>query len=224
MSSDLVDWAQQAILQHHDEASYYRTAYALQEESYWSHIPGWMAQDWPTRPHLVVDVGSAYGTLAMCARRLWPDASVVCMDVGDGYLPPGLREQHRLGFLRADIEAPGWESPSGFDIVIFTEILEHMNRSPLVALGRLRRMLAPEGLIYLSTPDAAQWGRLAEYASWRDIPEDAPAVRRDEHIYQYEAGELLDLVEEAGLIVLRWDFSPGVGERRHHNLTLGARL
>lgn len=47
---------------------------------------------------------------------------------------------------------------NSFDIILLTELLEHLPHSPLFPLQQIRRVLKPDGLLIMTTPNA---GRLA---------------------------------------------------------------
>lgn len=59
--------------------------------------------------------------------------------------------------------------PEKFDLVIFTEVIEHIN-NPLEVIGNISRLLKPGGVLYITTPNFAslerrvlgpQWGMIA---------------------------------------------------------------
>jgi len=185
------------------------------------HIAKWLWEDGRTQtPRRCLDIGCAYGTLALYCRRLF-SCEVYCTDCTAGYLSPALSKEHGLIFAQSNIELdmPPWGRD--FDVVIFSEVLEHLNYNPVSTLRRIARLLAEEGRLYLSTPDAAEWGRLTKYyATVEDMPPpEAGRERIDDHIYHYSKAELESVLGAAGLHVERWSYSPG-SNGRHHNLTL----
>ena len=66
-------------------------------------------------------------------------------------------------------------------------------------------------MIYITTPDAEEWGKITTfYKSPKVMP--FPNKRKniiDAHIYQYNKKELLSLIGESGLEVVKFDYSPG---------------
>ena len=46
---------------------------------------------------------------------------------------------------------------NSFDLVIMCETLEHLNFNPIQSLSEIRRILYPNGILYLSHPNIAQW-------------------------------------------------------------------
>jgi SAM-dependent methyltransferase len=208
----------QSLVSEHCENNYY-PVYKQYELGYWLPVPRWLAQDLtqgsPNSPLDVLDLGVAYGTLLIYSSLLNPACQLHGLDFN-------CETAARMGRIRpmtlqtANIELEEVSFGKQFDHIIFTEILEHFNFAPLPTLKKIKALLKPTGKLYLSTPDAAEWGRLPDYESWRDIPaapEAGFAKTEDRHIYQYTQQELFELVVEAGFRVETWDFSPGYGQR-----------
>ena len=199
---------------------HYARAYRAEETSYWQHIPQWILEDHRrlgfTR---CLDIGCAYGTLAVFGRRL--GCAVYCTDFNGTYMSPLLRETYGLHYAVNNIELEPLPWPGQFDLIILTEVLEHFNFHPLPTLKKIRDLLTDDGRLYLSTPDAAEWGRQTKYyRSLEEIPlPDAARQVVDDHLWQYDEKELLGVLEQAGFKVARQAYSPGVSAR-HFNLTL----
>jgi len=193
---------------------YYRSAYRSEELFYWHPVAKWLYQDAPLyRKGRILDLGSAYGTLAVYASRLF-GSGAHCVDFTDCYLSDALREKYEMCFAVNNIELDPLPWEGQFDVIIFTEILEHLNFNPVPTLQKLRAALKPDGKLYLSTPDADDWGRLPSYPSFRAMPmpqPDVPVV--DAHIYQYTMTEVRELAAAAGFRVERAGHAIGVGGR-----------
>src|SRR5262245_60567097 len=205
----------------HNPHPYYLQAYRSAETDYWLHIPQWIFEDSLTQPvQRCLDIGCAYGTLALFSRKAC-GCEVFCTDFLDVYLSPSLIKQYGFSFAVNNIEFDPFPWPLDFDHIIFTEVLEHLNFHPVPTLIKLRSLLSAQGRLYLSTPDASQWGRVTKYYSRLDeIPEPTagrPAI--DDHIYQYTEDELLETLDQAGLRVEKFAYAPGQG-KRHFNFTL----
>jgi SAM-dependent methyltransferase len=201
---------------------YYRRSYKSEEANYWLPVPVWIEHDFRrTSSPKGLDIGCAYGTLSVyCRIKL--NADMYCIDFIDAFMRPALREKYNLHFEIHNIELQPlpWEGP--FDLILMTEVLEHLNFHPLPTLKKIHSVLAPGGRFYLTTPDAEEWGMDGNlYSSVDDIPAVDPGARiRDQHIYLYSKAELQELARAAGFKILRWTTSPGV-QYRHHALTLG---
>ncbi|CAG0987821.1 hypothetical protein ANRL3_02560 [Anaerolineae bacterium] len=203
---------------------YYLSAYRAAERAYWSKIADWMREDAALAPpRRCLDVGCAYGTLLLYAQAL-ADCEVYGLDFLDCYLSPALAADAGIRFAVGNIELDPLPWPGPFDWIVFTEVLEHLNFQPLPTLLKLSSALSEDGRLYLSTPDAAQWGSTFKYyRRLADIPWPEESLRPgivDDHVWQYTEQELFGVIEAAGLRVIRRGFSPGVGAR-HFNLVLG---
>jgi len=200
--------------------AYYRRMYGPQELYYWHHIAAWLYQDSRSVGFgKVLDIGCAYGTLAVYTKLLC-NCQVYATDIADKTFSTELRKRYSIEFAvnNCELEPLPWDRQ--FDAIIFTEVLEHFNFNPVPTMQKLRSAVSPHGRLYLSTPDAVDWGRLDHYASYRDMPEAYPDGRLiDDHIYQFNFGEVVELAESTGFRIERAAYAIGIG-RRHLNLTL----
>jgi SAM-dependent methyltransferase len=198
---------------------YYTRTYRPSETLYWSNLPGWMREAAQRhRAARVLDIGCGYGTLLAFATEIF-HAQPFCIDVVH-YIPQ-FGERYGFQFAQGNIQLDPIPWAGGFDVILMTEVLEHFNFEPLPTLKKIHDALKPDGVFYLTTPDADEWGRQTKYYSQlRDLP---PADRTrpfiDDHVWVYSKKELLQLLKDAGFRVERFAYSPGVGHR-HFNLEL----
>lgn len=155
------------------------------------------------------DVGTAYGIMAL-ACRLRGD-KVVATDMTDKFTSRQMFREQDIVFWDWNVEkGPGRIEQA--DLVIFTEILEHLNSNPLPTIEKLYNLVKPGGHVVCSTPARELWGTPAamnaqmgkkspglwnDKESWRDIPEYA-GKWKDEHTYHFDQFELVSLFTEAG--------------------------
>lgn len=200
-------------------SGYYATTYRRDETKYWEHIPTWMRSDASNHRALrILDIGCGYGTLLAYAMEVY-HAEGYCMDVTH-YLPEFGRIRG-IHFTQGNIQLDPVPQPGSFDVIIMTEVLEHFNFKPLPTIKKLHSALASEGVFFLSTPDAAEWGRQIRYYSHlADLPQANPMMKLiDDHIWIYDRKELLGLISDADFRIDQSAYSPGVGHR-HFNLLL----
>jgi SAM-dependent methyltransferase len=212
----------QADIASSDSGPNYARAYRDAERNYWSPIPGWIAE-LPSNIR-ALDVGAAYGTLAIFTKRLL-NAEVVCVDAIPHYAPHALLEAENIPLVLRNVELADFSDLGTFDLIIFTEILEHLNFYPPPTLRKLKAQLRPGGKLALSTPDAAsRWGRVTKYyPSLSDLP-DQPDPNRpwiDDHIWQYTEDELRYVLAEAGFVVEKIATAPGADNATHLNVLCG---
>ncbi len=217
----ILEKAQKTILQH-EPHPYYEERYMLEESAYWSHIPQWIAEQPRTDNMKCLDIGCAYGTLAIYTHYA-TRAEIYCTDCTDRYISKELIHAYGLKFATNNIELDEFPWDIQFDIIIFTEVLEHLNFHPDRTLHKIRSLLKPDGYLYLTTPDASQWGRTKYYKKLSDLPQpnkDHDII--DDHIYVYDEKELDDVLYHAGLHTLKSDYAPGSCGKRHFNRALAS--
>lgn len=208
-----------------DGTSYEFPAYRSAEAFYWTCVPRWIAEDAQRRPvRRSLDVGCSYGTLSLLTHKTC-GAEIFLCDFIDAYMSARLLARPGFHFKVCTIELEPVPFEGTFDQILFTEVIEHLNFHPVPTLRKLAERLAPDGWLYLTTPDAADHGKLAYYARWQDMPmphrRDEPPI--DAHIYQFAKDELLEVVHEAGLVAERIDWAPGYGGGSMRHLNLACR-
>jgi SAM-dependent methyltransferase len=202
---------------------HYERAYRGAEFSYWRWILAWMNEDfrrsWPKR---CLDVGCAYGTLLLMAKRL-SGCGLYGIDSTTAFMSQALAMGNGIDFKICNIELEPLPWRWKFDAILMTEVLEHFNFQAAPTLRKLRDALAPAGRIYLSTPDAAEWGRVTKYyRDYASLPLPSPEKHIvNGHIWQFSEDELRAVIADAGLRVTRMEYAPGAGHR-HFNVTLEA--
>lgn len=196
-----------------DGRDYYEKNYMTQEQFYWRPVPAWIDQIEPV--HAVLDVGAAYGTLlTYVILNKKPFAAYAIDPVG--YMSRTLIEKLDINFVRIDFEREYFDAHTKFDLILFTEVIEHLNFHPLPTLLKLKSLLNPKGRLIITTPDAQEWGRITTYYPTLDaIPEYDGRQSKwiDAHIWQYTKEELDDLFNKAGFAIEQFDYSPGVTAR-----------
>jgi SAM-dependent methyltransferase len=170
-------------------------------------------------------VGCAYGTLLLHAVK-----SLGCEPYAIDfirYLDASLIDDYNIQYQINNIERETFPWPVRFDVILFTEVLEHLNFNARPTLEKMRGLLTPGGRLYLSTPDASQWGKQTKYyAEYSDVPMPSPDPNFpviDDHVWQFNEEELRQVAAAAGFRVARFDYSPGRG-MRHFNVALEASL
>lgn len=99
----------------------------------------------------ILDIGASPYHVMYCLKKLGFD---IC---GIDINPNILKEfQRKYGLKVAQHNMEKGKSPfkdQEFDLVVFTEIFEHLGVNPLNVLKEIKRILKPKGMLILSTPN-----------------------------------------------------------------------
>ena len=213
--------------------SYY-TTYSKYEFSYFSKILDWFENDYviKSKPIKVLDIGCAYGTFLFYIRENLPSSDLYCTDFLDIYFSKDLGTAKNINFALSNIEMESLPYTEKYDVIIFTEVLEHFNYNPISTMKKIVSHLKDDGTLYLSTPDSSSaWGVTTKhYPSFNAIPnaetcafDSTKCTNIDDHVWQYNLRELLFVINMAGLEVDKLEYSFSGPHSRHFNLTLHKR-
>lgn len=113
--------------------------------------------DWIGDGQRVLDVGCACGDFAVQLGRE-RKVEVVGLEYDAGSVALARATEAFEEVLQTDLDAPdvdrAWDSLGRFDAIVLGDVLEHL-RDPERVLGRLVRVLDPEGRVLVSLPNIA---------------------------------------------------------------------
>lgn len=200
---------------------YYAERYRQREVSTWLHVPQWLYEEERGRNvENCLDIGCGYGTLAVFCERMLRCA-IHCMNVMEIRSTTALAGKHGFDLRHCNVETDALPWSKKFEVIVFTEVLEHLNFNPVPTMRKIAGSMTPSGRLYLSTPDASEAGKVTKYyRHWREMQEPEKGRKLiDDHVYQYSLEELLEIVDMAGLKVARLAYAPG-HVTRHFNAIL----
>lgn len=147
----------------------------------------------------LLDAGAAYGTLTKYLKDEGWDAHAI------DAMPELWNDWDGIPFEKVNLETDDipWD---GFDVVLFTEVIEHLNYNPVPVVEKLYKATAPGGLVICTTPmkelqgrTHPNDGRYKHYLHYKDIPLPWNGYTFvDDHHYFYLARELAQLFHEVG--------------------------
>ena len=142
--------------------------------------------------HRVLDIGSGTGSLAVLAKRLFPDVDVVGVDPDARALARAARKAQRGGvnvrFDRGFSDALDYPDGS-FDRVFSSFMFHHLERDEKPrALREIRRVLKPGGSLHL-----LDFGHSAGH------PSRLPRLHSHHRLAENDAPTVLRLLADAGL-------------------------
>jgi SAM-dependent methyltransferase len=112
----------------------------------------------------------------------------------------------RISLQHFDAEVDRFPYPDGaFDVIVCTEVLEHLAIDPMHMLAEMNRVARDGGLLVMTTPNAASFGALTKIMAGQHPYSWAPYNGRstDRHNREYTIAELERAVSAAGFDVAR---------------------
>ena len=150
----------------------------------------------------VLDVAAAQGNFSLALAER--DYRVTWNDLREE-LVPYVRAKYEFGDLRfAAGNALELEFPALFDVVLATEVIEHVAH-PDRFITQLATLVRPGGAVVVTTPNGAYWRNTLPRFSECVDPEQFEGVQfrpdADGHIFLLHPDELPLLAERAGLVL-----------------------
>ncbi len=152
----------------------------------------------------VLDIGTTPNTLVI--KKLRPDFDVWTLDLTDL-----LRDRCKacgVHLCTCDLgNEPMPFEDSYFDMVIFTEVLEHLFGPPTDVLRETRRVLCDDGRLILSVPNIATlYNRVKLLLGATPLPNPDEQMKNGwvhgyGHIHEYTAKEIESLVTNSGFTI-----------------------
>jgi 2-polyprenyl-3-methyl-5-hydroxy-6-metoxy-1,4-benzoquinol methylase len=159
----------------------------------------------------ILDIGAFSGWLSFALAKL--GYSIVAHDIPEFLSGTSLQRRFaELGVGTVAVNLRDDRIPlddGSFDCVLMCEVLEHLNFNPLPVLAELNRLMRPDGLLYVTTPNAGGLIPRVKLAMGRSIRfEIGDFLRqfdvRDNmtvglHWREYTGAELRELLSISGL-------------------------
>jgi SAM-dependent methyltransferase len=131
------------------------------------------------------------------------EQSDVWEGVAEGSMEAAFREEGVNLVLWNLEQTPYPLEAESFDAVVMTEVFEHLRDYPASSLVEVRRILRPDGRLYLTTPNAAYIGNRVRLALGKNVATPlndwiggVPFAR---HAREYTFDEMRILLRHAGL-------------------------
>jgi SAM-dependent methyltransferase len=158
----------------------------------------------------ILDIGS-FGELPLILRKFYGLSAVHAnsyegnfISFGEGKLLAKEDPKTEIAFVidQCDVEhMPMRQADGSLDIVTCFEMLEHLRHDPMFMMLDIHRVLRPDGLLILTTPNASSWdsfARVAEFESPFMFSSYFANGSGIGHCKEYSVSEITRLIENAG--------------------------
>lgn len=169
-----------------------------------------------------------FAQILRLSSSLVPDSAARVLDIGrselTAYLATFYKDIHTLGFdPRTDdgghretraldavphitfdlLSVPNvadWPQCGTFDLIVFSEVIEHLHVAPAYVLAFLGSLLSPQGVIICTTPNAVSFAKRIRMFAGRNPYEQLRLYSINPgHIREYTRGELVSIAAQVGL-------------------------
>lgn len=154
----------------------------------------------PEKPFRILELGtSEFGFLL---KKIRPSFEVATLDYGPTYAERAQREG--VTFCQRDLTKTPLETGlEPFDVIVFSEVLEHLRENPNALFPELKKLLRPGGSLLITTPNLARLANRIKLALGRTPLEAVgnPALGWAGHFREYTLKEVESMAVQAGLEV-----------------------
>jgi SAM-dependent methyltransferase len=191
---------EECIVKHpsHQEAEGYYPRY----RSRYERLTEYYAAIAPDGPCDVLDIGG--GQFSMLAKELWGDRGAVG-DIDRSNLAE--MEKRGLRSVHWNLMADAQPVKEEFDVIVMSEVIEHLAVPAHIVLERLRKALRPGGKLLLSTPNLHRLRNIV-YLTVGKSPFDYFQYPSDSgvgHQLEYSRGHMMWQLQTAGFQQIRLD-------------------
>lgn len=156
-----------------------------------------------------LDVGSLFGSTSIYLSK----SNIITTSL-DGYvddIPDTLKLKYHLNFNFVNLEDvfPPLLPKNYYDIIVMSEVLEHLNYNPIPPLVYLRSLLKSNGKMIITTPDNDNYppienSPVARRSHFLKIPTYKLKSHRQSfpHSKQYDESEFRELLQTCGFNIL----------------------
>jgi 2-polyprenyl-3-methyl-5-hydroxy-6-metoxy-1,4-benzoquinol methylase len=171
----------------------------------------------PGEGRRLLDVGAFPGHLSLALKAMGYQVEALTGRSESPHFLEGLirrLSKQQIPVAIADVECDAFPYPDkSFDVVLATEILEHLPFNPFHMLQESFRVLKPSGKLVLSTPNLAKADNLLRFAAGRTIHPDIrlpfyktfKSILTGRHIREFTADELVYLLEGQNKAMYRFE-------------------
>lgn len=148
----------------------------------------------------ILDLGAFPYQLTWLMKNFGYDVTAIDIDPGRFQ---SFVATNDLQVQKCNIETERLPFPEqSFDLIVFTEVFEHLHINPLFTIKEIRRVLKPDGYVVFTTPNLYSLKRIGKFLLGRGIIDHPLVVFKQAedlghagHIREYTSKEIRDILE-----------------------------
>lgn len=130
-----------------------------------------------------------------------------------------LMKKYNISTIEGYIETDEFPSVKGYDVIVFTQVMEHLIYNPVNTFVKLAGMLADNGYIFVSVPyDRMHYN--VQHFHEMPYPDEVPEAEKERrtlineywHFREYSYDEAMEVFHESGLECAAYRWTPPI----HH--------
>lgn len=146
-------------------------------------------------PRTVLEIGTSRFSRQL--KRACPHWEVHTLDLGTNH--QDVSEAAGIPFHLGNILSPLSAPRDYYDLIIFSEVIEHLQGNPRLALRHLRECLKPGGRLLLTTPNLGRLlNRVKLLLGRSPVPEIGPPEWWGGHMREYTYPEIRNMLDREG--------------------------
>jgi len=142
------------------------------------------------KPETILDIGCASGWFLSKIADKYLEANCFGIDVYNKAIQYGKKHYKNLHLRRGNAHKLPYKSKS-FDLILCTEVLEHVE-NPDIVLKEMRRVLKPNGLSLIEMDSGNLLFKLVWYW-WNDMRK---GVWKDAHLHEFDSKKLEKIIKK----------------------------
>jgi 2-polyprenyl-3-methyl-5-hydroxy-6-metoxy-1,4-benzoquinol methylase len=158
----------------------------------------------------VLEVGAAPFHLSLCLQEFGYDLTV--LDINPKRFQWFI-DENKLQVKQCNVEIDELDvEDNSFDLIIFTEIFEHLRINPINTLLKLNKKLKEGGLLYLTTPNFFRYTNIVNFLLGRPVVnayyefEKLNTIGHMGHVREYAKDEVSLFIENTGFEIIDFDY------------------
>ena len=163
-------------------------SFILEEMLKWKEI---------TKNTKILDAGCGESHLSVALKKMF-NADIHCIDLFEK--PRERLERHGIKFYKQDFSLkPLPFKSNNFDVIIFTDVIEHLTSGQHFILREFKRVLKPGGIILISTPNILSFPKRIKFILGNSPLTPFQDLLLQDHIHEYSLEELNSFIGSAKL-------------------------